>query len=187
MKRVGFFLTLGILVNIPNALLGQRGYKVIDRAEAKYQKGKYDKALRLLNKAEKMDYGFCGNAWIEADMAIMDLRVSIYMAKKEYQKVRNSLDSSGLGFTEYSDSIRIVTYQMEYGKDSLAKMIDSSLQNINIRYINDICIADIQLTNGDFIQLKSPWILFSKSTEENKAKWLFAFRKSRNYRLIKNI
>lgn len=104
-----------------------------------------------------MNYGFCENAWLEANRAINLLRANIYIDKKEYQLARNYLDSISSEFVgDNLDSIRIRTFQMEYGKDSLSSMIDSSLLNTKEEcgeYY--FCYIIIPLTNGKTIRMTS--------------------------------
>lgn len=89
--RLIFFLFISLTLQS----FAQEGFKVIRKAEHKYKNGKNEKALSILIKAENMNYGFCGNSWMDANRAINLLRAKIYIDKKDYQMARNSLDSIG--------------------------------------------------------------------------------------------
>jgi len=187
LKTLLFFLSL-LSFAVPS--FAQKGFKVIDKAERKFEKGKNRRALKLLSKAEKMNYGFCGNAWIEAEIAIDLLRAKIYMDQKKYQLARNSLDSISWGFGgDCYDSIRIRSYQLEYGKDSLNSMIDTSLANATMHCNEYDCFVSIPLTNGNTIKLKEIPISFnnvinSEVEKQNLKKWIIHFKESENYKLI---
>ncbi len=185
MKHAKSIIIFLVFLCLTLQVYSQEGFEVISIAERKYKNGQYNGALKLLSKAEKMDYGFCGNAWMEANEAINFLRYKIYMHKKEYQMAINSLDSLGYS-SDYNDSIKIRIYQMEYGKDSLSSIIDSSLVNTTIECGKYHCYAIIPLTNGNVIRMRTRFSLNNISDEKKKAKiWITWFRKSKNYTLIK--
>ena len=107
------------------------GYRCIRKAKKHYGKGNFKKSLSFLDKADQMDYGFCGNAWMDASEGINSLRSMNYIKLGNYHLARNYLDSI-ISFTNPSkfDSLRWVSYQLEIGADSLSKIIDTSLENI---------------------------------------------------------
>lgn len=191
MKNLRNIFFLFVLLSLVIPTFAQEGFKVIHKAEQKYENGKKKRALYLLSKAEKMNYGFCGNAWMDANRAINLLRATIYIDQKDYQLARNSLDSIGWEYRgDNFDSIRIRTYQMEYGKDSLSNMIDSSLVNTKVECGEYDCFVVIPLTNGKEIILKpnlmSNFDLIYLDDEKKKVeKWVFKFKDSENYKLIK--
>ena len=174
----------------------KKGFKVIRKAERKNENGQNERALKLLSKAENMNIGFCYSISIDANRAINLIRAKIYIDKKEYQMARNSLDSICLEYfddwkylRDNLDSIRIRTYQMEYGKDSLSSMIDSSLVNTKVKCEYYSCIAIIPLKNGKEIKMRFNQINFDlmfMDDEKQKVEiWVDRFKKSENYKLIK--
>lgn len=172
-------------------IYAQEGFKMIRKAEHKYENGHNNSALKLLSKAENMNYGFCGNASMDANRAINLLKAKIYINKKEYQMARNSLDSIGWEhISDNLDSIRIRTYQMEYGKDSLSNMIDSSFVNTKVDCRECDCYSIITLTNGKVLKLKVNSIknnLICLAEEKKKVEfWVTWFIESENYKLIKD-
>lgn len=190
MKNLKYTLIFLIFFSFTIQTFAQKGFDVINKAALKYENGQNKRALKLLSKAENMNFGFCGNAWMEADRAINLLRSKIYINEKEYQLARNSLDS--IGWEHYEDnfdSIRIRTYQMEYGKDSLSSMIDTSLVNIKVECGEYDCIAIIPLTNGKSVKLKGYQIKFDVIFLDDEKKqtetWVNRFKESENYKLIK--
>jgi hypothetical protein len=104
---------------------------------------------------------------------------------------RNSLDSIGWEhISDNLDSIRIRTYQMEYGKDSLSNMIDSSFVNTKVDCRECDCYSIITLTNGKVLKLKVNSIknnLICLDEEKKKVEfWVTWFIESENYKLIKD-
>ncbi len=168
----------------------QTGYEVIDKAEKLYERGRYTKALVLLKRAENMNYGFCGNAWMSAHRSIGLLRSSIYIEQGKYQRARNTLDSLlSLYPDDNGDSIRIVSYQLEYGKDTLSKYIDEGLENVRFHDVDFLLFVEIPLSNGIIIRLKPQILevsrLYTKNRNEQIPYWREEFKKSSNYKLIK--
>lgn len=190
-----------LFVLMPSLAFSQDGFKVIEKAEARFKKGHFKKSLLLLDKAEKMNYGFCGNAWGDAHRAIDLLRFEIYCKQEKYQYARNCLDSIYWVYTDDNiDSMKIRTYQLEIGVDSLKNMFDVSLKNTSIQCDEEYetCYALIPLTDGwntvklkvdDFLSIG--YIMFefhnnTKISEEEKVKiWMDVFLKSSAYRIIK--
>ncbi|UII25823.1 hypothetical protein LVD15_21350 [Fulvivirga maritima] len=186
--KILFFVLLLIELNVPT--YAQKGFGVILKAGQKYEDGQYKKALKLLAKAERMDYGFCGNAWEGSERAINLLRTKIYINQENYQLARKCLNSIGLEYKgDNLDSIRIRTYQMEYGKDSLSNMIDLSFNNTKVVCRENDFFVIIPLTNGEKIELKiNPIFNFDlihmDDENEKVAKWIGSFKESENYKLI---
>lgn len=183
-----YFLVLLLCITLSS--YAQKPFKVIHKAERKFENGQNKRALKLLSKAEKMNFGICGNAGVNADRAINLLRAKIYIDQKEYQLARNSIDSIGLwAMVDNLDSIIIRTYQMEYGKDSLSNMVDSSLINTKVVCTGYKCYAIIPLTNGKEITMKISISNFKvRSLNDNRKKaeeWIKEFKESENYKLIK--
>ncbi len=179
-----------VFFTLPLQTFAQKGFKVIRKAENKFQNGRNDRALNLLSKAENMNYGFCGNAWMDADRAINLLRAKIYIDKREYQMARNSIDSISWEYLgDNLDSIRIKTYLMEYGKDSLSAMLDSSLVSTKVECGEYDCYAIIPLINGKVIRMKfNPFMSDLTYMDDERKKiemWVPWFRDSENYKMIK--
>lgn len=188
MKKSIIIFSLLVLLDSPLPTYAQRGFKVIDKAEQKFEDGKNKRALKILSKAEKMNYGFCGNARISASNTINLLRAKIYIDQKDYQLARNSLDSIAWGFN--LDSIRIRTYQLEYGKDSLSNIIDTSFANTRIECKELYCFVIIPLLNGHNLRLTlNPMtngeLMNIKDEKKRVEKWITIFKESENYELLK--
>ncbi len=142
-------MLLSLLGSQLNAI-SQNGFRVIQKAESNVNEGNSKKALKLLNKAEKMDYGFCGNAYIEAENRIDFLRSMIYLKNKNYELARASLDSI-VWFSERNDidSIKVWTYQQELGSKYLNRIIDSSLKKSIVKCNENDCYGIIPLKNKE--------------------------------------
>ena len=184
MKLILLLLTLTISLHA----FSQNGFELISKAENRYAHGHTNSALRLLDKAEKVNYGFCGNAWSDAKRAIILLRAEIYIQQQEYQLARNSVDAISYGYLKDNfDSIRIRTYQMEYGKDSLSSMIDTSLVNAKVECEGYDCFALIPLTNGKAVKLKlepTYELIVTDDTTKKAEIWVSWFKKSENFKLL---
>lgn len=172
----------------PTTSFPQKGFKTIQKAETKYEKGKYLKALNLLNKTDHGDYGFCGNVWMGANYLANKLRCQIYIKLENYQMARNNLDSIIWYHQGQSvDSLKIRTYQLQYGAKKLAENIDTSLQNVSIICTDYSCYAQIPiLDQPSFIKLKINSSLYFKlnKIKNNALKlqlWIEDFKKSKNY------
>jgi hypothetical protein len=129
MIMVKYVIILFSFLAILKPLSAQKSFEVISKAEQKYEKGLNEKALKLLDKAEGIHDVTCGIGAMTKRSSTNILRAKIYMNQEKYQLARNSLDSIYWG--DY-DSLRIKTYQMEYGKDSLSNMISFSSDSIEV-------------------------------------------------------
>jgi hypothetical protein len=165
-------------------------FNVIKKAQAKFERGNSKKALKHLRKAETMDYGFCGNVWLEANHDINVLRFKIYYKQKEYLLARNSLDSIRLVYeNERFDSLRIRTYQLEFGKAVFNTMLNAALVNARYHFENYEGYVIIPIANGTDVRLKLDQnfltTLFRKEKQqEDITVWVEEFKTSKNYKLI---
>jgi len=185
------FLILPLLLGIQFTCISQSGFRVIEKAEKIYKQGDFNKSLKLLKRAEKMDYGFCGNAHIEAEIEIHTLRSEIYLKTKNYKLARASLDSIiSFGERRDIDSIKVRTYQDELGADYLKNVIDDSLNDSFVDCNNNDCYGIIPLMNketslkfkiyGDYLVY-----MFEKDLNKRNNMWVQKFFKSNSYKLIK--
>ncbi|MFK7783902.1 MAG: hypothetical protein AB8B56_02240 [Crocinitomicaceae bacterium] len=127
MKIVVFFL----FTFATTCLYCQEGFDVIRRAEKKIEQHKYEKALKLLEKADSMNYGFCGNAWIEAREAIALNRIKIFDAKGEHLKAANTLNSVNFYFGENLDSLKTAYFIKALDRNLIKEEIDSCINLIS--------------------------------------------------------
>lgn len=78
---------------------------------------------------------------------------------------------------------------MEYGKDSLSSMIDSSLVNAKVECGDNDCYAIIPLTNGKVIRMKfnpfKSYLMLIADESKKTELWVTWFKESGNYKLIK--
>ncbi len=123
----------------------QEGYRLMQKAEKEIRKENYPKALRLLNSAEKADYGFCGNSYYYALGEIGMLKSQIYNGQKNYDESLEVLDTYfGCDFgvdCEKRDSLRIETLFLKFGKENVVKEFKENL------VVKDI----IKLKQNDFL------------------------------------
>lgn len=78
---------------------------------------------------------------------------------------------------------------MEYGKDSLSAMLDSSLVSTKVECGEYDCYAIIPLINGKVIRMKfNPFMSDLTYMDDERKKiemWVPWFRDSENYKMIK--
>lgn len=108
----------------------QEGYRFIERAEKQIEKGNYQKASKLLDKADSSGYGFCGLAWIEAHWEIAANRVKIHAGKGEYLEAGNELNGMVNQMNYELESLRMKYFIQALGKDRIKREIDSCLESI---------------------------------------------------------
>tara|TARA_Y100001934_G_C12244285_1_gene721890 strand:+ start:26 stop:619 length:594 start_codon:yes stop_codon:yes gene_type:complete len=193
MKILGKFalllllFTLGIQACKPSYEIG---YEQIEKAELKYSEGNYKSALRHLKRAERANYGFCGTAWVGAHITIHELRARIFFDQEEYRLARVSLSacSQGLAMNRV-DTFFIRSYQMEFGKDSLRAMMDTSLANVQINNQNYPFTARLPLSNGDTLNfvldlIRDQDIIQSNLEEERVALWASRFKATDKYAML---
>jgi hypothetical protein len=128
MKTIFTFLFLTVCFSI----FGQDGFRVIAKAEKQIDKGNLTKALRLLAKADSMDYGFCGNAWMDANEKITMNRVRIFVLKGEYLNAANELNRNHFYGIKGIDSLKIAYFTKHFGKAKVKTEIDSCLALIKV-------------------------------------------------------
>lgn len=130
----------------------QKGFDVIRKAEKKINQGNYNKALKLLNKADSMNYGFCGNAWMEARAAIAFNKTKIAAAQGEYLLAANELNKMSYSFyhQEDIDSLKMTYLLKTIDKEIMRNEIDSCL-NLISTIENEYFYVGLYL-DVDFIQ-----------------------------------
>lgn len=146
------FLT-SLILFISTLSWSQEGFKVIRKAEKCIEHGQYKKALNLLDKAEKMDHGFCGNAWLEADEAIAVNRAKIYISQKEPLKAANSLNNLNFWSSSRLDSTKTAYFIERLGKELVKQQIDS-------------CITELTSADLDGLHLPMEFTLDVQFSEE---------------------
>lgn len=68
------------------------GQKFIRKAEENISKGKFEKALKLLSKAEQSNYGFCGSGNYSTLINIERLKIDSFFGLKEYDSILELLE-----------------------------------------------------------------------------------------------
>jgi hypothetical protein len=189
-------LLLVLIVFISEAASAQIDiYSRLNKAESQYQKGKYNKALRTLNRRmsrSERSVSWCGNAALDLLRNINMLKANIYIKQKKYEDARLALNSIDLNsYKDNIDSLIIVTYQLEFGKKYLSDMVDSTLTNATIKCEASDCYAVIPLSVENQMEFKIPllkytMILGNGSTEDALLRmWIDEFGKSKNLELLK--
>lgn len=165
-------------------------FDLVREAEKIHSQGNLEKALDLLDQAQYVDYGSCGNSYMEANSLITDSKCRIYIEKGQYKLAREILNSSN-SYGGTLDSLRIRSYQLEIGLDSLSNMIDSSLSKVTFEADNySWTYAIIPLINGvdtirieatEDIDMLDQTIINNSNTDD----WIADFQVSINYKMIK--
>ena len=132
----------------------KQGYKFIGRAGKEIENGNLTKAEKLLEKANKSNYGFCGNAWASAHSQINLLKVEIFNQRKEFDKSFSALDSikgCGIGADcEARDSLKIITLFLKFGKEkvikSFRKVKTVNKKEVNFEPLYSVFLSDLNYT-----------------------------------------
>ena len=110
-----------------------QSYSLIEKAEKRIEKKEYSKALKLLKRAESADYGFCGNAKIEALFKITELRFQIFKETNDIDGMKMFLDNID-PFFEFTNSYSIERLKLalsRYNKTDIDNSILNVLKTIN--------------------------------------------------------
>ena len=115
--------------------MNAQNYKHIKKATQLINSDKnLAKALWHLEKAEKVDYGFCGNAWMEAFWRIHFERARIYARKGNYHSTLSELDSIVTcafgGDCVKSDSLKLEALFLMYGVENVTKALESNFHKL---------------------------------------------------------
>lgn len=137
------YLVILLVLLCSNQILGQRnynykqGYKFIAKAKENLDGNKLEKAEKFLAKARMSDYGFCGNAWLEAKSEIDLTQARIYNQRKEFDKALSLLDS--IVACEFGadcatrDTLIIKTLVLKFGeqkvRNTLEKVTEITVKN----------------------------------------------------------
>jgi hypothetical protein len=151
-----FFTNLNVV-----KLYSQNSYNDIVKVEKLLEKGNYKKALRKINNAIKHKNCTCGNCEWEINYKTNIIRFKIYSKLSDYEQARNALDSIYYS-TEQIDSLKIITYKFQLGKEKLKNIIDSSINKSKIECENEICFALIPYENDSYLKFKLNLDLISK-------------------------
>lgn len=137
---------LFLLLVLSSYTWSQKGFDVIHKAERKIERGNYTRALHLLEKAEKMNYGFCGNAWIEAQESILIDKAEIYSKTGNHLLAANTLNEFSfwmyLYHPENVDSLKTVYCVNEFGKERVKHEIDSCLAILSWKKVDSMILLE---------------------------------------------
>lgn len=129
-------------------------FSLIVKAEKKLNEKDYVKALRLLNRAEKVDYGFCGNAKIDAFYKIYELKMKLLKETKDLKGLQKFLNNIQFEFGEGYSKERILLALNFYTKEELKRLMIESIQNSDRNNLeSDFGIVNFKLSNKDRIKL----------------------------------
>ncbi len=131
MKKI--FVLLIIIVSI-NAFGQQKydyynGQRFIKKAEKNISKGKFEKALRLLSKAEQSNYGFCGSGNYSTLKNIEHLKINSFLGLKEYDSILAILEQKELYFefeAKKDDSLKVEILFLKFGNENVINSFKKS-------------------------------------------------------------
>jgi hypothetical protein len=161
-RLIKIILTLFLFTNLNLVkLYSQNSYNDLVKAEKLFEKGNYKKALLKIGDAIKHKNCTCGNCEWEINYQTNIIRFKIYSKLSDYEQARNALDSIYYS-TEQIDSLKIITYKVQLGKEKLKNIIDSSINKSKIECENEICFALIPFENDSYLKFKLNIDLISK-------------------------
>lgn len=169
-------------------LYSQKSYKHIVKAEKLFEKGNYKKALQKIDDAIKHKDCICGNCEYQINYQTNLLRYKIYSKLSNYEQARNALDAIYFS-TEQIDSLKIVTYKDQLGKEKLKQIIDASINKTIIECENEICFALIPYENNLYLKFKLNLdvvyeYLYSFEKAKDKQVWNDYFLNSLGYKQL---
>lgn len=145
-KIIALFLIILLHSNLYSQE-SEYGFKNIRHAYQYFKKNKLNKALQELNIAENADFGFCGNAWSEANWSIKYLKSQIYLKQNLTDKSLLEIDKiSSCGFggdCQKSDSLRVVILIKKFGKEKVSNAFRNEKYYIRNYYTNCINLQDL--------------------------------------------
>lgn len=174
--------------------LGQESFEYLKKASLKLKKGKASQASRLIDKAEIISDCTCGSCVVSKFLRVTQLRTQIALKEGDYIKARTYIDSFdwSMIYTPLLDSLFWLSYQQQYGKDSLSRMIDYGISNA-------YCQSDSNRTYNVYLPLQNQdTLIFAPSLNEASISanrysakmalelWQKAFRASNTYIILKN-
>lgn len=157
MKKL--FVLLIIIVSI-NAFGQQKydyysGQRFIRKAEKNIFNGKFEKALRLLSKAEQSNYGFCGSGNYSTLKNIERLKINSFLGLKEYDSILTLLDKKDLYFefeTKKDDSLKVEVLFLKHGKENITNSfkkvskVSKKVSPYNDFFIYTLFLEDLNYT-----------------------------------------
>lgn len=203
MRQFPSRLLLLIVLSIPLFQYGQSlGSSHLQKAKQHIALGKYAKANRHLNKALKADYGFCGNAYLNAKEEIFHCRIQMLPTQNQPRKALKNLDKISCEMTtcEVTDSLRVAILTTMYGKQTVATGIESALEHVPDNYFPWV-EGEFELMvdfHPDPIVVHTPFDYFRYAKEESiaaeqqgtplspKQQWLVAMKKMPFYTQLKD-
>lgn len=111
----------------------QNGFRKIEKAKRMVAEGRYRKAKHLLRSASHADYGFCGNAWFDAELEIKRTEVRRLMAMERFGKAKELLDSYEPAY-DYAkwDFLRLQYYSEIFGDTEVFQGFPEAMQALRI-------------------------------------------------------
>jgi hypothetical protein len=131
MKKIFALLIILISINV----FGQQKYdyysgqRFIRKAEKNISKGKFERALKLLSKAEQSTFGFCGSGSYSTLKNIERLKVDSFLGLKKYDSILSLLDNKELFFefeAKKDDSLKVQILFLKFGKENVINSFKKS-------------------------------------------------------------
>ncbi|MBL4706293.1 MAG: hypothetical protein JKY54_17330 [Flavobacteriales bacterium] len=171
----------------------QDGFKYIQKAEQSFEKGNLKKANKFLTKADKAPYGFCGNAWLDANFAIAKIRSKMFYSQGAYQSAICELDSIvWWNSSTETDSILACSYRELLGGNFIQDSLEHYLKSIKKKTNNGdfdfnqylmIPISSHNITVRVKIPHKRPIIVALDPADQNKCD-IILFKELPFYRIL---
>ncbi|CAL2094282.1 conserved protein of unknown function [Tenacibaculum sp. 190524A02b] len=113
-----------------------QNYRLINKANAilNTEKPDFKKVQKLLKRAQRQDYGFCGNAKLSAFSKIAYLESKMAYLKSDYKRCIEILDSEEVWIkAKLSDSLKVLSLIKIHGKEKIKTMIEKKSKKLITR------------------------------------------------------
>jgi len=116
-----------------------KAYKYLNKAERKIKSGNLKNVEFLLNKADTTYMGFCGNAYAEIDIKIVELKGKYFLKKKDTTSaIKTLLDNAfNDAFADNREVVNLTDDLLKrvYSKKELTEKLDQSIEAFYIKEV----------------------------------------------------
>lgn len=167
----------------------QDGFKIIEKSEQQIRKGNYDKAMKLLEQADSANYGFCGNAWWDAEYKISKLKTVIYDKKQDFYSCVKSLNKP-IRLYQSHDSLKMIYLIKLAGKENVKKELDQFIDSFKYEFSLEMNSLEVLFSFFDepyyfsILELRNEVLSLKSQDFSDEEAFIIALRKQPFYRML---